>query len=116
MLQPDQLRVSPIPQGGSGIAHKIVAPQPLIGPQQAGDRLGQDPQGSGLPGHHMLVKLGRPPHRLACVVDDEIQPVPGLEQVLAECLHTGSVPEIQPENLQTIPPLLKIRLLRIPLR
>ncbi len=59
--------------------------------------------------HHVRVKIRRTPHGLAGVVDDEIQPRIFRHHMLAKCLHARRVPQIEPENLQPMSPLLKIR-------
>ena len=74
---------------------------------------GQVVQGSGLAGHHVGVEIRRPSHRLAGVVDDEIQPLPRGQQLVAERLHAGRVAQVQPVDLQPVSPLGEVRLLRI---
>jgi hypothetical protein len=61
------------------------------------------------------VEVGRAAHCLTGVVDDEVEPVARVEQVLAERLHTGRVPQVEPEDLQSMAPVGEIGLLRIAL-
>ena len=62
----------------------------------------------------MLIELRWPPDGLAGVVDDEIQPVPGLQQVMAEGLDAGCVPEIEPEDLEPVAPFGEVGLPGVP--
>ena len=61
----------------------------------------------------MPVELGRTAHRLAGVVDDEVKPVAGRAELLAERLHARGVPQVKPEDLQPAAPLLEVRLGRV---
>ena len=60
--------------------------------------------------HHVLVELGRPPHGLAGVVDDEVEPVAGAEQLPAERLDARRVAQVEPEDLEAVAPLGEVRL------
>ena len=53
-------------------------------------------------GHHVLIEVGRTPHRLAGVIKDEIQSGAGANQVLAKGLHAGCMPQIQSEEFQAM--------------
>ena len=64
--------------------------------------------------HHVRVEIRRPPHGLAGVVDDEVEPVRVGEQLAAERFDAGRVPQIEAEDLEAIAPLLEVRLLRVP--
>src|SRR5688572_10180915 len=83
------------------------------GYQQSLRRSGQR---SPFPLDHVLVELRRPPHRLARIVDDEVEPRAPLQQLPAERLHARRMAQIQPEDLQPVPPVVEIRLARIPPR
>ena len=62
----------------------------------------------GLAFHHVRVELRRPAHRLAGVVDDEVQPAARGDQVRAERLDAWRVPQIEAEDLQAIAPRLEV--------
>ncbi len=62
---------------------------------------------------HVAVELGRPPHRLARVVDDEVEPVAGRAEVSAERLDARRVPEVEPEDLEAVAPVLEVGLRRV---
>ena len=70
-------------------------------------------QRGGLPFHHVRVKCRRPAHGLARVVDDEIEAAPGLQHLAAERLDTRRVPQVEPEDFETIAPLAKVGLARV---
>ena len=63
--------------------------------------------------HHVAIELRRPPHGLAGVVDDEVEPVVRRQQVMAEGLDARRVPQIEPEDLEPIAPLGEVRFLRV---
>ena len=65
------------------------------------------------PLHHVRVELRRPPHGLAGVVDDEVEPVARGEQVAAERLDARRVPQIEPEDLEPVAPVAEVGLLRV---
>jgi hypothetical protein len=56
------------------------------------------------------VEAGRPAHRLARVVDDEVEPVAGGEQVVAERLDARRVAQVEPEDLEPVAPLVEVGL------
>src|SRR4051794_24329532 len=66
--------------------------------------------------HHMGVKLRRPAHRLAGIVDYEIELGARGEQSIAKRFDTRRMAHIESEDLQTMSPLIEIRLLCIALR
>ena len=59
---------------------------------------------------HVPIELGRPANGLARVVDDEVEPVVRRAHVLAEALDARRVPQVEPEDLQSVTPLVEIRL------
>jgi hypothetical protein len=61
----------------------------------------------------VLVELGRPPHGLAGVVDDEVEPVARLEQVLAERLDARRVAQVEPKISSRSPHSLEVGLARV---
>jgi len=58
----------------------------------------------------VLVEISGTAHRLAGVVDDEIEPVARLQNFSAERFDAGRVPEIQSVDLDAILPLVKVGL------
>ena len=88
---------------------QVGATPPLIGAQQPAGGLRHGVQRRGLAGHHVLVELGRPPHGLAGIVDDEVEPVPGCQQLPAERLDARRMAQVEPEDLEPVPPVGKIR-------
>ena len=70
----------------------------------------------GLALHHVAVEVGRPPHGLAGVVDDEVEPVARRQQVRAERLDARRVAQVEPEDLEPVAPVLEVRLARVPRR
>src|SRR5689334_14580493 len=61
-------------------------------------------------GHHVLIEIGRTPHRLAGVINDEIQSGAGVDEVPAKGLDAGCMPKIQAEDLEAMAPLFEVRL------
>jgi hypothetical protein len=53
----------------------MIPAQAFVSPEQSARVRRQIVQRPVLALHHVRVKVGRPPHRLAGVVDDEIQPL-----------------------------------------
>src|SRR6188474_3362437 len=66
-------------------------------------------QRPGLLLHHVLIEIRRAPDSLACIVDDEVQSLPGLKQMTAESLDTWRVPQIETKNFETVAPGRKVR-------
>ncbi len=62
---------------------------------------------------HVAVEVGRAPHGLARVVDDEVEPAARVAQVLAERLDARRVAQVEPEDLEPVAPLLEVGLLRV---
>ncbi len=71
---------------------------------------GQLRQECRLPCHHVAIEIGRAPHGLAGVVDDEIEPVEFAEQLRAECFDARRVAEVESEDLEAITPFGKVGL------
>src|SRR5688500_5746635 len=57
-----------------------------------------------------MVEVRWPANGLAGIGDDGVEPVARLEQLAAERLDAGRVPEVEPEDLQPVAPLGEIRL------
>ena len=92
------------------IRQHVVAAQSLPAPEHSAHVSRQRLHWRHLAGHHVRVKLRRPTHGLAGVVDDEIEPIVRSEQLATERLHAWGVPQVQPEQLESIAPLRKIGL------
>ena len=71
---------------------------------------GQRVLGRGLAVEHVPVEGRRAPHGLARVVDDEVEPVAGRQEVRAEGLDARRVPQVEPEDLEPVAPVLEVRL------
>ena len=73
-------------------------------------------EGGDLARHHVAIELGRPAHRLAGVVDDEVEPltpvVPGQQEV-AERLDARRVAQIEAEDLEPVGPRVEVGLARV---
>ena len=100
----------------TGHRQHVVTPQTLVGPQQPVDLVRHRGEGSRLGIHHVAVEVGRTSHRLAGVVNDEIQPIASVDQVLTKGLHTRRMAQIETENLQSVTPLGEVGLLGVPKR
>ena len=61
----------------------------------------------------MLVEVGRTPHGLAGVVDDEVEAIARGQQLAAERLDARRVAQVESEDLEAIAPLGEVRLLRV---
>ena len=91
----------------------MVAAQPFVGAQQPAHVRRHPVERRRLPFHHVGVEIGRPPHRLARVVDDEVEARAGGEQVTAERFDAGRVAQVEAEDLQPVAPVGKIRFARV---
>ena len=58
----------------------------------------------------MLVEVRRAAHGLAGVVDDEVEPVAGRQQVPAERLDARRVAQVEPEDLEPVAPVGEVGL------
>ena len=97
----------------AGFRENVISAQAFVGAEQFLRVRRQIRDRPRLAFHHVLVKIRRPAHGLAGVIDDEIQPVARREQMPAERLHAGRVPQVQSENLQPVAPFRKIRFRRV---
>ena len=95
------------------VGHQVVAAQAFVAAQQLAHVLGHVGVGGGFAGDHVRIEGRRAAHGLAGVVDDEIQPVAGGQQGLAEGFHAGRVAQVQAEHLEAVAPLAEIRLLGV---
>ena len=75
---------------------------------------GHRPLCGGLALDHVAVEVGRSPHRLAGVVDDEVEPLPRGGQVGAERVDARGVAQVEPEHLEPVAPLAEVGLARVP--
>ena len=91
----------------------LRAPQSLVVAEQAAHVGGHRLLRRGLRSEHVPVELGRPPHRLARVRDDEVEPLARRAQMRAEGLDARRVPQVEPEDLEPVAPLLEVRLGRV---
>ena len=62
------------------------------------------------PLHHVRVEVGRTAHRLAGVVDDEVEPVARGQQLAAERLDARRVPQVESEDLEPVAPVAEVGL------
>ena len=69
----------------------MIAAQSLVLAKQPANVGGHVLQRCVLAFHHVRVEVGRPPHRLAGVVDDEVETRPRVEQLAAEGLEARGV-------------------------
>ena len=101
--------------GSAGaVGQHVVRAHALVRPKQLAHMVGHVADGGRLEFHHMSIEPGRTTHRLAGVVDDEVQPVVRFVQLMTERLDTGCVAQVEPENFQTMAPLPEVRLGGIP--
>ncbi len=124
VAQVDLLQVLVEPAGGEEVSaggelgragvQQLDAAQPLVAAEQRA-HLGARLPRRLLALEHVPVELGRPAHGLAGVVDDEVEPVVVRAQVVAERLDARRVPQVEPEDLQPLAPLLEVVLARVPL-
>ena len=63
--------------------------------------------------HHVRVEVGRTPHGLTGVVDDEVEAAARRQQLMAERLDARRVSQIESEDLEAIAPLLEVWLPRV---
>src|SRR4051794_12565213 len=61
----------------------------------------------------MAVELGRASHRLAGVVDDEVEPVACVTEMPAEGLDARCVTQVEPEDLQPVAPFVEVGFRRV---
>ena len=92
----------------------LRASQALVCSEQPAHLSGHRARSRRLVLQHVPVELGRPAHRLAGVVDDEVQARPARAQVRAEGLDARCVAQIEAEDLEPGDPELEVGLLRIP--
>ena len=69
---------------GGPCADEVVAPEAFVLAEQRARRRRHRPERRGLELHHVPVEVGRASHGLARVVDDEVEPRAGREDVPAE--------------------------------
>ena len=62
---------------------------------------------------HVPVEVGRPPHRLAGVVDDEVEALAGRAEMAAEPFDARRVAEVEAEDLEPLAPLVEVGLLGV---
>jgi hypothetical protein len=82
-------------------------PAPLAGKRRERRRLGRE---------QMTKEAGRPPHGLARVVQDVVEPRQPFREKPREQLDARCVPQIEAEDLQPLAKLREIRLLRVAAR
>src|SRR3989338_1365725 len=87
----------------------MVAAQAFISAEEHPRGLGHIAEGALLALHHMGVEIRRPPHGLAGIIDDEIQPLARRKKMPAESLDAGRMAQVQAEDLQPVAPDLEIR-------
>ncbi len=92
----------------------MVAAQTLVGADELEDLRGQCVERGGLAVHHVAVEVGRSANRLTGVVDDDVEPPPCGEHVSTERLDARRVPEVEPEDLQTVTPVGEVGLGGVP--
>ena len=92
---------------------QVVAAQPLVGTDETENFRRKRVDGCVLVFHHVAVEIGRPPHRLAGVVDDEVEAVAGGEDVMGERLDAGCVTQIEAEHLEPTRPVGEVGLGRV---
>ena len=66
--------------------------------------------------HHVPVERGRAAHRLARVVDDEVEPAARGVEVAAERLDARRVAQVEAEDLEPVAPVVEVGLARVPQR
>jgi hypothetical protein len=99
--------------GSAGFGEQVIAAQPFVGADEAAHLLRHLGHRGLLAGHHVGVEVGRPSYRLAGVVDDEIQARPRRHQLVAEGFDTRRVAQVEAEDLESIGPLVEVRLTRV---
>ena len=90
----------------------VVAAQPLVLAEQAPYVRPACRATRRLALDHVAIELRRPPHGLAGVVDDEVEPLARRAQVLAERLDARRVAQIEPEDLEPVAPDVEVGLPR----
>lgn len=90
-----------------GIAQQFGRAQAFVMADQVAYGFRQLMQRGGFAGHHVRVELRRAAHRLAGVVDDEVQPVTGGQQLAAERFHAGVWRRSRPNTCRRWPHALK---------
>jgi hypothetical protein len=94
----------------------VIAAQSLVPAEQPAKAGGQARQRGGLAIHHVRIEIRRPPHRLAGVVDDEVESRPRREELAAEGLDARRVAQIEAEDLEPVLPVGKVGLAGVALR
>ena len=84
---------------------KIVAAQALVSSEESLRVFRQLIRRGFFSLKHMPVEIGRTPHRLTGVIDDEIQAVASGQQVPAKSLHTRGVSQIETEDFEAVSPV-----------
>jgi len=74
------------------------------------------PLGGGFSRDHVAVEGGWTPHRLAGVVDDEVEPLPTVGEVSTERIDTRGVAQVEAEHLEVVAPVGEVRFARVPAR
>jgi hypothetical protein len=92
---------------------EVVPAKALVGPDETEHVGRQRVERSVLALHHVAVEVRRTSHRLAGVVDDEVEPVARGENVLRERFDARRVTQIEAEDLQSVAPLAEVGFGRI---
>ena len=82
--------------------------RPSYVPSSASHLGGHVARGLRLAVEHVAVELGRAPHGLARVVDDEVEPVARRLEVVAERLDARGVAQVEPEDLEPVAPVAEV--------
>ena len=95
---------------GGPVEMQVRAAPAVPAAEQLPRGVGHAVDGHPLPFHHVLVEVGWPADGLAGVVDDEIEPVAGGQQLVAEGFDARRVAEIETEDLEPVAPVGEVRL------
>ena len=90
-------------EGGVG-ARTAGAPLFVVGEERGARLLGERGDGLPLEVDEVRVEAGRPAHRLARVVEDEVEAVRARVEGVGEALHGGGEPQIEAVDLEAPAP------------
>jgi len=91
------------PFGPAGLRQQVIATQPFVRSDEPSYVFRHLVERRSLTRHHVRVEVGRTPHGLTCVVDDEVEACARGQELAAERFDTRRVTKVEAEDLEAVP-------------